>query len=249
MSDIDEMLRGKPLLQLPTGSAKVYTRLDLEAGRVWKGPYRQTALAKVIFFHRVMRDLLHDVHTLNLEVNGKYVYFPLFRSTEGCVNITLRDYADRIAKKDVKSGQFVLRTDLGVIQMHKIPVEKIKDVPMTLWAHFLFRFALNIGDSGLYNAITDESMSVIYGIDMEEIRGSVRSPDLLSYMFTKLPRKEICVAITISIRNRKNDLLFLMDRSFNMGRFELLATASGADFDRYLFEENVKKAIKCVQTL
>ena len=53
-----------PLLQLPTGSAKVYTCLDTSIQRVWKGPYKPERLGLLVFLHKAMRDIIGDPHTL-----------------------------------------------------------------------------------------------------------------------------------------------------------------------------------------
>ena len=172
-----------PLLQLPTGSGKVYTRLSADQTQVWKGPYKPGRMNLVLFFHKVMKDVLQDPHTLDIEQRGPYLIFPLLRGSNVTdIKVTRRDYRDAISKTDIKDGEFVLRESLGVIQLHRIGVGNLKKLPASLWAHFMWRFALNVGDSGLYNAITDHQMSFLYGIDMEEYRGSLKDHTLVGYV-------------------------------------------------------------------
>ena len=44
-----------PLLQLPTGSAKVYTRLSADEQKVWKGPYKREKMNVTLFFHKALK--------------------------------------------------------------------------------------------------------------------------------------------------------------------------------------------------
>ncbi len=172
-----------PLLQLPTGSGKVYTRLSADHTQVWKGPYKPERMNLVLFFHKVMKEVLEDPHTLDIEQRGPYLIFPLLKGSNVTeIKVTKQDYRDAISKTDVKDGDFVLRESLGVIQLHRIGVGNLKKLPASLLAHFMWRFALNVGDSGLYNAITDHQMSFLYGIDMEEYRGSLKDHSLVGYV-------------------------------------------------------------------
>ena len=235
-----------PLLQLPTGSAKVYVRLDLASNLVWKGPYRDARAKQVIFFHRAMRDILGDSHTLPATRLGKYIYFPLYKDPESVIKITRTAFYDCIAKKQVENGEFVLRDSLGIIQVHNLPADKMADLPMSFWAHFLFRFTLNVGDSGLYNAITDKNMTFLYGIDMDDVRKNINSQTLLDYLFVKRPRKALCDSIIKSIKAWKDKLVAIMSRDVNAADMQNMATSCGLCFEEDIFEErlgNIRKAL------
>ena len=196
-----------PLLQLPTGSAKLHTCLNLADMKVWKGPYREHKLGMVMFFHNTLKEILGDKHTLELECKDNYIIFPLIQANTGQIQIIKKTYYDCILKKQVVDGQFVERQALGLVQLHRVAPERIKDIPMSFWAHFAYRYALNIGDSGLYNAITDANLSFLYGIDMEENRRQVVGQGLMNLMFVKLPLKRICDEIQKSIKTNKQKLL------------------------------------------
>ncbi len=134
-----------------------------------------------------MKDVLGDPHTLKLEQKGPYLIFPLLKGSDVTeIKVTKQDFRDVISKTEVKDGEFVLRESLGVIQLHRVGVENLKKLPASFWAHYIWRFALNVGDSGLYNSITDHQMSFLYGIDMEEYRGSLKDHTLIGLVDEKL---------------------------------------------------------------
>ena len=221
-----------PLLQLPTGSAKVYTRLDRETNKVWKGPYKTSEKQNLcIFYHRVMREVFGDRHTLDFEKHEKYIAFPLVKSKDATLVTNQKAFYDCIAKQDVSEsdGEFIERESFGIVQLHRIDPHHVKDIPMSLWAHFGFRFVLNIGDSGLYNAISVDNMREIYGIDMEERRGRVKGDDLMNLMFTKLPKRALVVQIENAIRARGDELSEILSTDFDFQKLRRLHEEYGFD--------------------
>lgn len=210
-----------PLLQLPTGSGKVYTFLNEESRTVWKGPYKSKEKMMLCkFYHRAMKDIFGDQHTLSFEEKGSYIIFPLLSSRQGQVRLTKRAFYDCIAKREVseEEGVFVERDALGLVQLHKLPVAKLRALPVSIWGHFAFRYVLNIGDSGIYNAIAIEDLSLIYGIDMEENRKQVKGNDVINMMFTKLPRREFVQEIKQAICENVEEFVKLIDRDFDIKR-------------------------------
>ena len=219
-----------PLLQLPTGSGKVYTILDDKSQKVWKGPYRTKEKAMLCkFYHIAMKDIFGDKHTLAYEEEGQYIIFPLLKSKPGKLKVTNRAFYDCIAKKKVSEdeGRFVERDSLGLVQLHKLPAGRIRTVPVSVWAHFTFRYLLNVGDTGLYNAIATEDLVQIYGIDMEENRKQVKGNDIINMMFGKLPRSEVVQEIKQAVCERVEDLLKLIDKEFDYEKLSKLYVDHG----------------------
>lgn len=203
-----ERIANMPLLQIPTSSHKVYTRADLGNGEVIKGPYRSAAkLDKTLRFHDVMRNILGDVHTLPLtekRIGGDtYLTFPLVKDKAvRQVCVTKLSFFDAIAKSIRSKVQFVERQELGLQQVHRMSTQAVSSLPITLWIHFIYRYGLNIGDSGLYNTICNGTH--VYGIDMEEERGQthdIHPISLCSLMFSKKPRAELCDLIEGTLKN------------------------------------------------
>ena len=214
-----------PLLQLPTGSAKVYTRLDTTTLKVWKGPYKTVSKQNLCtFFHRAMKEVFHDSHTMNLDVSGPFIIFPLLKSDEAQIVEIHKEYYDCIGKKQVSAeeGVFITRESLGLVQLHKISQEKIRHLPASIWAHFAFRYMLNIGDSGLYNAIAKCDLSEIYGIDMEENRAQVKATDIVNLMFTKLPKKAFIGEIQAVLKVKKANLQAIFEKNFDFQKLTRL---------------------------
>ena len=203
-NDDDEVAWSKriehmPFLQVPRSSAKTYVRTD--GKNVWKGPYlRPDTISRIIYRHRVMREVLGDPHTLPAvnaeeEEEGRpYVCFPLIKRNDGQpVRFQVIDFQDVIANEYVQGKMVVTPKSLGVIPAHRLST--VDHVPASLWTHFMFRYALNVGDSGLYNAIAlDEPQPQrIYGLDMDENRGRSTKTHILDYMFAKRPRQTLDV--------------------------------------------------------
>lgn len=191
-----------PLLQLPTGSGKVYTILDRKTKKVWKGPYKAKARQNLcVFYHKAMKEVFRDRHTMELEVKGQYVIFPLLKSKEAELSVTHRAFYDCISKRNIPEGEgrFVERDSLGLVQLHKLAAEDIGNLPISLWLHFAWRYILNIGDSGMYNAIATKDLVSVYGIDMEERRKQVKENNVMNMLFGKLPRKQILKEIERSL--------------------------------------------------
>ena len=240
-----------PLLQLPTSSQKVYTVADLDEDKVVKGPYRNKAkMHRVMFLHQVMKDVLGDQHTLDFEPDLPYLLFPLLKGHKASMEITTRNFTDCISQADIEDAEFLTRDCLGIVQLHKVSPQAIKKLPYTLWSHFLYRFALNIGDSGLYNAITDSKMSFVYGIDMEENRGDVsKALSLLEVMFSKAPRKNLCEAILLSVKEKKIDLFREVCKQPNYAQMDRLSREYDVEYDRGMFIERIKLVRQLVAKL
>ena len=230
-TDQKETLQRWPLLQLPTGSGKVYTMLQIHPNlKVLKGPYRsKQKLNTCLFFHEAMKRVYGDPHTLDVKPRGDFLEFPLVHSKNARVRLEHRAFHDCIAKKHIEEheGAFVDRSALGVVQLHKLPLEQYRALPVSIWAHFVFRYALNIGDSGLYNAITtveseNDVTSNIYGIDMEEIRHQVKGNDVLNMMFVKLPRKDVVKEIKASLCENVETLSAILDKSHDYTKLDQL---------------------------
>lgn len=239
-----------PLLQLPTGSAKVYTRLSADKTKVWKGPYKQGRMNLVLFFHRAMRDVLGDAHTLEVECRQPYLAFPLLKGARvGEIEITKRDFNDVISKVEVREGDFVLRESLGVLQCHKMGADRLKNLPVTFWVHFVWRFCLNVGDTGLYNAITDDELSFVFGIDMEERRARVAENSLVGFLFCKMPAKAYVQEIWNCLKTNKTELEKLVNMPVNYAGLDRLAEMYNASFDRALFVGRLKLVREAVNNL
>ena len=239
-----------PLLQLPTGSAKVYTRLSVDEQKVWKGPYKRERMNITLFFHKALKTVLEDPHTLDVESKGPYLIFPMLKGANVIqMKTTKKDFTDVIAKTEVKDGVFVLREDLGIVQCHKMGSQKLKLLPMTFWVHFVWRFCLNVGDSGLYNAITDDSLSFLYGIDMEESRTRVAEKSLVGYLFTKVPSKVYMQEIGNCLKKNKIELVKLVNKPINYARLDKLAKTYSVSYDRSLFIERIKLVRHAAQHL
>ena len=183
-----------PLLQKPTSGNKVYTRLDLANGEVIKGPYTDRKYALVVSLHHKMI-ALGDKHTLPITQAYPYVKFPLIKKHKP-VKVSKITFEDHIARMTACDVEFVTRDSLGLTQVHRMSHDEVASLPMTLWVHFALRYALNIGDSGLYNAISDGSQ--VFGIDMEEMRKKVDDSKFTSvceFLFSGRPSFDLCKVI------------------------------------------------------
>jgi len=237
-----------PLLQIPTSSGKVYTRLDLKKGCVWKGPYSDKRISLALFFHRVLKEVFCCPHTLAVKRHGQHLQFPLLCDSTMDVKVSVKDFNDCIARREVKNGRFVLRESLGIVQLHKVGEHHFSKVPSSLWCHYLFRYAMNIGDSGLYNCLTDNKLSFLYGIDMEECRMAVHDDKLLTLMFTKRPRIGLQNAILKSVQGCCQDMLRTMSQEFDTQQIRTLATFYKVGFNETKFCDRIRKAIDTVKT-
>lgn len=219
-----------PLLQLPTGSGKVYTILDTRSNKVWKGPYKsKERMMLCTFYHTAMKEIFQDKHTLEFEEEGPYIIFPLLMSKNGKIKVTKRAFYDCIAKRDIpeEDGLFVERAALGLVQLHKLPPSKVRALPVSVWAHFAFRYILNVGDTGLYNAIATDDLGVIYGIDMEENRKQVKGSDVINLLFGKLPRKDIVPEIKQALCENVEGFYGLIRKEFDMDKLSRLYRSHG----------------------
>lgn len=229
-----------PLLQLPTNCNKTYTRILTDCLQVCKGPYRRDKLMLATFFHSAMKKVFQDRHTLDFQIEGAYIVYPLLTSNDiEQVKITCKDYFDQIAGLPVVAGKLVDRSSLGVVQLHKLSADETSQLPVTVWYHFIFRYLLNVGDSGLYNAISNKELSRVYGIDMEENRGRIKRSHLLNLMFSKLPNKKICTIIVSTLLHNADELQVILDAIFNNAMESLQDLA-----DEHNVTENVVQRCK-----
>ena len=229
-----------PLLQLPTGSGKVYTMYVKEENRVFKGPYRLPRLNLCLFLHKALK-VLGDKHVLEVEDRRPYLIFPLLKGRKADMTVTRRTFYDAISKKEIVNGEFIQRENLGIIQLHRLPPEKLRKLPCGIWAHFLYRFLLNVGDSGLYNAVTNADLDFVYGIDIEECRS--RDPDsgILNFMFVKPPAKALRGEISGSLKAHKCDLFNMMCKDDKVGAIKNLASTYQVEFDAERFTKRMEK--------
>ncbi len=216
-----------PLLQVPTSGAKVYTRCDLTTGTVVKGPYKPKSAkhTQVMANHMVMNDIFGDIHTLpykeSCHEEGHFVLFPLLKHDDvEHVQVTRKSFSDPISNTMQTAVDFVEREALGLRQVHKMSVSEVRALPVTLWVHFCLRFALNIGDSGLYNVLYDGRNA--FGVPMEEMRGRLKSrATLCDLLFTKKPRKQLCTVIEERMHESKLSVTELLTVSKRLGRDKL----------------------------
>ena len=203
-----------------------------------------------MFLNRVMRDIICDPHTMECELNSPYISFPLVQGCGATMEVTTRDFTDRIAKADIKDAEFLTRDSMGILQLHKLSDDQFRNLPVTLLAHFIYRFALNVGDSGLYNAITDSKLNFVYGIDITEKRGPLKDcNNLLSVMFTKLPRKELCQVIIGIAKDKKSELLNVLSKPLDQAAIENVAVEFSVGYDRSLFVQRIQIATALIDQL
>jgi hypothetical protein len=238
-----------PLLQIPTGRWKVYTCLDPSTNKhVLKGPYTPEKMGQALFFHKAMLDVIGDPHTMNVETRDNYIVFPLQKAPGKSVEITKRDFFDVIQRCQSDATPFVARGSLGVIQVHRLLPQKISALPASFWAHFLYRYCLNVGDSGLYNAITDTEGTFLYGIDLEEKRGKILSDGLVGCMFAKKPCKTVYNAVLKGLKNSRAKLRDIFAKKVDVNSLEKLARENGVHFNKTQFLERVEQVQKELQS-
>ena len=204
-----------PLLQIPNGPNKKETVADLENGKVWKGPFTTKQISHILCIHRLMKNVFGDKHTLDVEDRYPFVVFPLLKGPDASLQEETKVYVNYLQKKQIVERNFMTRKSMGLQQLHDLSPLQIVNLPQSVWAHFLLRFVLNIGDTGLYNAVTDSSCRFVYGIDMEENRGKNPSDNILDVMFVKKPSKQLCAAILYSMKKNKADLMKVLDREID----------------------------------
>jgi hypothetical protein len=128
------------------------------------------------------------------------VKFPVVKGATCNQYVVKRErYQDFVRGKNVYTDGNVLDAScLGVTHLHRLSVGAIAQLPETVWLHFAYKYVLNIGDSGLYNALYDGEN--VYGIDMDEIRGKPGLYGIVSMLFVKdlaLPlKKQILKSLT-----------------------------------------------------
>ncbi|KAL4231191.1 hypothetical protein ACF0H5_008773 [Mactra antiquata] len=252
VKDKSKTLPTGPLLQLPTGSGKVYTILDEETKLVWKGPYKVKERQNLcLFYHKAMRDVFGDSHTLEINKVGKHLVFPLLKSNNGVIRIERRAFYDCISKSSIseRDGSFIERSSLGIVQLHRLTAETMQILPVSIWAHFVWRYVLNVGDSGLYNAIATKGLDKIYGIDMEERRGSVKGNDLLNMMFTKLPRRDLVKEIESAILLNIEQFHALVNIDINFDKLKSLYDQFGLKNEIDVCKERIGKVLNSIDVM
>ncbi len=220
-----------PLLQVPTSCNKVYTRCNLAEQTVIKGPYKRASpkYENVLRNHAVLRDVLGDLHTqpvTKMEENGqRYLSFPLIKEANKAVSVTKKTFWDLVSRTKQTDVDFVEREMLGVTQVHNMTPSQVKKLPLSVWRHYALRYALNIGDSGLFNAIYDGER--VIGVDMDEVRRSVKDdPTLCDLLFTKKPRKPLCEEIEEKIKSHKDEFAQMLRTARKDGQ------CIGGDFEK-----------------
>ena len=211
--DDDEL----PLLQIPNGVNKTYVRLDPKEHLVVKGPYRRPGKRDIVVArHNMMREVFEDPHTLRATpVRGSFITFPVVKSAQKCHGYVSKKvlYNDYIMGKNVQNyGNVVDPSCLGIKHLHQLSPEAIGKLPATIWLHFAYRYALNIGDSGLFNAICtndDNEDNLLYGIDLDETRRKPWEPGngIFSLLFVKDPAKRLKDSILKSLVSNKDFIL------------------------------------------
>lgn len=206
------------LLQAPRASYKAFTAADLDGGWVWKGPLKKKTIERILLVHSFMTSVFGDIHTLPVSEKYPYTVSPLFKGRNASLKKETISFVNQRKNKRVSTGIFITRSNMGLRQLHELSSTQICSLPQSVWAHFIFRFALNVGDSGLYNALVDSSFTygpdaAVFGIDMDEIRGkkSCCPENLIDLMFVKKPAGKICQAIVRSIKNNKALLKSILD--------------------------------------
>jgi hypothetical protein len=207
-SDINQSLsRHLPLLQVPCGAHKCYTRVDIANKIVLKGPMQPSQVRRISAIYTMMRTIFEDIHTVPLIEAGNYLVFPLLTGKNACLSVEQKTI------KDCKQGGRLVKTDfmnissLGLCQLHNLMEKEIYSMPLSLWMHFMFRFIIKVGDSGLYNALTDVERTFVFGIDLDETRSSNLPENLLDILFTRRPRKVLCDQIRKKLKQHKLELI------------------------------------------
>lgn len=219
-----------PLLQIPNGPNKTYTRVDVKEGVVWKGPFTKKKIDRILFVHTVMTSVFGDKHTLKVEERYPFIIFPMLQGSDASLQEEKKVYIDYLQQKQQVEGKFMSRKNMGLQQLHELSPFQIVNLPSSVWAHFFFRFILNVGDSGLYNAVTNSACSFVYGIDMEENRGKKPSYDIINIMFVKKPSKQLCSAILYSIRKNKVELMKQLNIEKDIEKVKFIGQDHAASF-------------------
>ena len=180
-----------PLLHKIIRRNKTYLRLNIKEKKVIKGPYKDSkTVQRLIFRHSVMRNILNDSCTLNIETisQGATVCFPLVLYDESKYppvpekiisnqksesNHVVAGVADEEEEhKDItrRVCYYVDPKKLGIVTLNHLTPEQIRQLPLEVIMHFVWRYLLNIGDTGFYNIITTKDGKEIYGVDLDENR-------------------------------------------------------------------------------
>jgi hypothetical protein len=206
-----ETIEDFPLLQVPCGAHKCYTRVDLANEIVWKGPMEKAQLTCITAVYKIMKIVFNDIHTVPCIHDGKYIIFPLLKGKNASLLI------EKKTIKDCKQGgitvekNFMTRENLGLLQLHKLTQTDISSLPVSLWFHFIARFIMKVGDSGLYNALTNVERSFVFGVDLDEKRSSCLPECILDILFTKRPRKVLCDSILTKLKKHKHELIQMLN--------------------------------------
>ncbi len=153
--------------------------------------------------HQLLPEHHHGLLKKTVMDRERYVVFPLMTNDAVDLdNITVQQasFTDNISNVPLIGVKFVSRESLGLEQGHRMTDANVRNLPWCVWIHFAYRFALNVGDSGLHNVLSDGK--AVVGIDMDEQRGTVRSEDgLCDLLFSRKPRRELCGFIEQTLRS------------------------------------------------
>lgn len=243
-----------PLLQKPTNRRKVYTRLDFDNKYVVKGPYKTNVrYNNILFNHYCLREILHDEHTLEVHGSWPYLKFPLIVG-EDCneYSVECADFYDPIANHQLIEEAIVARESLGYIQAHNLTPAQLCRLPFTIFVHFIYRALLNVGDSGLYNVLTNAHMTetpFVYGIDIEEIRHRYKDETILDLMFTLKPKKALCLEIMSILTSSKDQIMNILNQSYDYERMCDAAKMYRVPFNESKFRARLHTATALLNNL
>jgi hypothetical protein len=196
-----------PLLQVPCGIHKSYTRVDIANKIVLKGPMEPSQVRRISAIYMMMKTVFEDIHTVPVIEAGNYLVFPLLKGRNACLSVEQKTIKDCKQGGRVVKTDFMDRSSLGLCQLHKLTEKEISSLPLSLWMHFMFRFIIKIGDSGLYNALTDVERTFVFGIDLDERRSSSLPENILDILFTRRPRKVLCDIIRKKMKQHQLELI------------------------------------------
>ena len=206
-----EAIEDFPLLQVPCGAHKCYTRIDLANEIVWKGPMEKPQITCLTAVYKIMKTVFNDIHTVPCIHDGNFIVFPLLKGKNASLLVEKKTMKDCKQGGRIVDRNFMTRESLGLLQLHKLTETEISSLPVSLWMHFIARFIMQVGDSGLYNALTDVDRSFVFGIDLDEKRSSCLPECLLDILFTKRPRKVLCDSIVRKLKKHKHELIQMLN--------------------------------------
>ena len=199
------------LLQRPLMSYKVFTTMDWASQRVTKGPYKYRQVRdRIAELYRVMIQDLQDDHVLPATaVKDLFLSFPLIRAPDISEPVAIKTTFKRNGSD--MEADLVSPASLGCRKVSTLSPDQFLHLPTTVIVHFMNRYCLNVGDSGLYNVLVTEDMSQVYGLDMDEVRHRAGT-DLIGMLFTKKPAVKLQRATETMVRQNKAAMYAGLDK-------------------------------------